>query len=231
MAALFHHHHHSKISPHSLYINTPTRFLSVNFLILHIISTTSLCVRVQNPSILEFSSISLLLLPLKFHRVYRANNGSFYRLWRLNGLAFVGASVRQWSRQHLSWIGIKFFLFFLDHWFGFCFLFLSFVFRFELVYTKCRISESMSDSYSDRVNWIGKLYAITIRKFFLLLCFLLWRFFYLFFLIIFRLAEGWKSVDRKKNFSFLFFTLMPYFITFLFINIFERKKSTIGLNK
>ena len=89
----------------------------------------------------------------------------------------------------------------------------------------------MSDSYSDRVNWIGKLYAITIRKFFLLLCFLLWRFFYLFFLIIFRLAEGWKSVDRKKNFSILFFTLMPYFLTFLFINIFERKKSTIGLNK
>ena len=145
MAALFHHHHHSKISPHSLYINTPTRFLSVNFLILHIISTTSLCVRVQNPSILEFSSISLLLLPLKFHRVYWANNGSFYRLWRLNGLAFVGASVRQWSRQHLSWIGIKFFLFFwiIDLVFAFCFYVLFsalnwFIRNVELV-NQCRI--------------------------------------------------------------------------------------------
>ena len=40
-----------KFPPHSLYINTPTRFLSVNFLILHIIATTSL-------SVFEFKTLA-----------------------------------------------------------------------------------------------------------------------------------------------------------------------------
>lgn len=132
MAALLHDHHHSKIPP------TPSRNKHTHPLHFSYLSHftyhcyhLSLCVRVQNPSILEFSSISLLLSAFEFQRVYWANNGSFYRLWRLNGLAFVGASVRPRSRQQRSWISINFFLFFLNNWFGFCFLLLSFIFRFE----------------------------------------------------------------------------------------------------